>query len=86
MSQLKHISSDINYEASYGDNKSNVVTLFEREYVSGLLLRHRGNVSAAAREAQMDRKHLHDLIVKHGLHNVRLALREASPETRRTGT
>ena len=32
-----------------------------------LLERHDGNISAAAREAKMDRKHLYDLARKHGL-------------------
>ena len=32
-----------------------------------LLARHAGNVSAAARDAKMDRKHLHDMAKKHGL-------------------
>jgi hypothetical protein len=32
-----------------------------------LLSRHGNNVSAAAREAKMDRKHLHDMAKKHGL-------------------
>jgi hypothetical protein len=35
--------------------------------VSWLLERHGGNISAAAREARMDRKHLYDLARKHGL-------------------
>ena len=40
---------------------------FEKRYVSWLLERHEGNVSAAAREADMDRKYLHKLAKKHGL-------------------
>ena len=39
----------------------------EKRYVKWLLARHTGNVSAAAREARMDRKHLHDMAKKHGL-------------------
>jgi transcriptional regulator with GAF, ATPase, and Fis domain len=40
---------------------------FERNYVSWLLARHAGNVSSAARAADMDRKYLHKLAKKHGL-------------------
>ena len=40
---------------------------FEKSYVSWLLGRHKGNISAAAREARMARKHLYDLARKHGL-------------------
>jgi len=40
---------------------------FERRYVSGLLERSGGNVSAAAREARMDRTYLIKLIARHGL-------------------
>jgi transcriptional regulator with GAF, ATPase, and Fis domain len=40
---------------------------FERRYVSWLLTSHHGNVSSAARAADMDRKYLHKLAKKHGL-------------------
>ncbi len=52
---------------SYGQTRSAFECDFERKYVSWLLERHHGNISAAAREARMDRKHLHDLAKKHGL-------------------
>ena len=51
---------------SYGQNKDVVVRAFEHDYVKLLLDRHNGNVSAAAREARMDRKHLFELARKHG--------------------
>ena len=52
---------------SYRDTRAKYDSEFERRYVKWLLGRHGGNVSAAAREARMDRKHLHDMAKKHGL-------------------
>jgi len=52
---------------SYRDTRAKFDALFEKKYVTWLLGRHSGNISAAAREAQMDRKHLSDLAKKHGL-------------------
>jgi two-component system response regulator GlrR len=37
----------------------------ERQFLESLLHKHQGNVSAAAREAGIDRKHLHRLIARH---------------------
>jgi DNA-binding NtrC family response regulator len=44
-----------------------VVDQFERQYLQVLLERHAGNLSAAARGAEVDRKHLRELLRKHGL-------------------
>jgi transcriptional regulator with GAF, ATPase, and Fis domain len=52
---------------SYRDTRAKYDAEFEKRYVKWLLGRHNGNVSAAAREAKMDRKHLHDMAKKHGL-------------------
>ena len=52
---------------SYRETRAKYDGDFERRYVKWLLGRHGGNVSAAAREAKMDRKHLHDMAKKHGL-------------------
>jgi transcriptional regulator of acetoin/glycerol metabolism len=40
---------------------------FESKYVAWLLAAHDGNISSAARAADMDRKYLHKLAKKHGL-------------------
>lgn len=53
--------------ASYRDTRAKFDGEFETRYVKWLLGRHNGNVSAAAREARMDRKHLYDMAKKHGL-------------------
>jgi transcriptional regulator with GAF, ATPase, and Fis domain len=52
---------------TYRETRAKYDTEFERRYVKWLLGRHGGNVSAAARDAKMDRKHLHDMAKKHGL-------------------
>jgi DNA-binding NtrC family response regulator len=60
---------------SYGQTRAALESEFERRYVSWLLERQHGNLSAAAREARMDRKHLHDLAKKHGLRSSKTAVR-----------
>jgi transcriptional regulator with GAF, ATPase, and Fis domain len=54
-------------EKSYRETRAHFDAEFERRYVKWILQRHHGNISAAAREARMDRKHLHDMAKKHGL-------------------
>jgi DNA-binding NtrC family response regulator len=57
--------------STYRETRGLFEANFERRYIRWLLLRHRGNISAAAREAKMDRKHLYDLARKHGLRGER---------------
>jgi len=54
-------------DKSYRETRAKFEGEFERRYVKWLLQRHGGNVSAAARDAKMDRKHLHELAKKHGI-------------------
>jgi transcriptional regulator with GAF, ATPase, and Fis domain len=62
-------SSDLqmtfNPNLSYRANKEIWNDMFERRYLTWLLARAEGNISRAAREADMDRKYLHKLIKKH---------------------
>jgi DNA-binding NtrC family response regulator len=44
-----------------------MIEAFEREYVRGLLAKHEGNISKAARVAGIDRVYLHRLIKKYEL-------------------
>lgn len=60
---------------SYGQTRAALESEFESRYVSWLLARQNGNLSAAAREARMDRKHLHDLAKKHGLRSSKVVAR-----------
>ena len=52
---------------SYRETREAWENDFERRYVAWLLGCHSGNVSSAARAADMDRKYLHKLAKKHGL-------------------
>jgi DNA-binding NtrC family response regulator len=47
--------------------KERVVADFERRYLEALLKTCDGNISRAARQAQMDRMHLHKLVQRYGL-------------------
>ena len=51
----------------FKEAKGQLVEMFEREYIEELVKRHKLNISAAAREAQIDRKHLRELVRKYGL-------------------
>jgi DNA-binding NtrC family response regulator len=52
-------------ERPFKEAKQHVVESFEKEYLQELLHRNKGNVSKAAREAKIDRKHLRNLLVKY---------------------
>ena len=60
-------TGSVNVDLPFKIAKAQVVDNFEREYVRALLKRHDGNLSAAARAAEVDRKHLRELLRKHGL-------------------
>jgi transcriptional regulator with GAF, ATPase, and Fis domain len=52
---------------SFRDTKEKWNELFERRYLTWLLKRADGNISKAARDADMDRKYLHKLLRKYGI-------------------
>ena len=54
-------------ELPFKDAKDQMVEAFEREYLLDLIERHDGNVSKAARAADMDRKSITRLMKKHGI-------------------
>ncbi len=54
-------------EAPFRVQKERHTDDFERRYLTWLMARAGGNISRAARDADMDRKYLHKLLKKHGL-------------------
>ena len=57
----------VNIDLPFKEAKAQVIDNFEREYIRELLKRHNGNLSAASRSAEVDRKHFRELLRKHGL-------------------
>jgi DNA-binding NtrC family response regulator len=64
-------TSDFEPGVSYREERARCEADFERRYVGWLLDRHDGNLSAAARAAEMDRKYLDKLARKHQLKPLR---------------
>jgi two-component system, NtrC family, response regulator GlrR len=65
-SSLASASSDM-LELPFKEAKAALVESFERDYLTALLARHRGNISRAASEAGIDRNYIHRLVKKYGL-------------------
>ena len=57
----------IDSEMPFKDAKQQIVENFEKEYLAELLQRNNYNLSKAAREAKIDRKHLRNLLKKYDL-------------------
>ncbi|MEZ4296393.1 MAG: sigma 54-interacting transcriptional regulator [Polyangiaceae bacterium] len=58
---------EVDLEKPFRVAKEEMITSFERRYLTALLKWSGGNVSLAARKAQVDRMHLHRLLQNHGL-------------------
>lgn len=56
---------NLSFDRPFKEAKQAVVESFEKEYLQELLERNKGNVSKAAREAKIDRKHLRNLLIKY---------------------
>lgn len=54
--------------AAFAAAKQRAVSRFERSYLEALMKRAGGNISRAAREAELARHHLRELLRKHGLY------------------
>jgi transcriptional regulator with GAF, ATPase, and Fis domain len=60
-------ASRIDIELPFKDAKDQVIEGFERAYLTALFAWAEGNVSRAARKANLDRMYLHRLLQRHGL-------------------
>ena len=60
-------SLGVRTDLPFKEAKGQLVEFFELEYIVDLMRRHKMNLSAAAREAQIDRKHLRELIRKYDI-------------------
>jgi DNA-binding NtrC family response regulator len=54
-------------ESTFKDAKERWVSTFERDYILTLLKKNKGNISHAAREADIDRKYFRKLMKKYGI-------------------
>ncbi len=57
----------VTYTKPFKDAKDELIRGFEREYLTRMLAKTRGNIAKAARDAGLDRKHLYSLLHKYGL-------------------
>jgi DNA-binding NtrC family response regulator len=57
----------VDVDKPFKEAKQAIVESFEKEYLQELLTKYKGNVSKAAREAKIDRKHLRNLLIKYGI-------------------
>jgi len=60
-------SSEEVFELPFKEAKGRLIESFERDYLTHLLRRHRGNISRAAAEAGIDRNYIHRLVKKYNL-------------------
>lgn len=69
---------DFDPTLTFREQKERAVELFEEAYLDWLVQRAEGNISRAAREADMDRKYLHKLLRRYGIDAKQYAARGRS--------
>jgi DNA-binding NtrC family response regulator len=60
-------ASHENLTGTFKERKEHVVASWERDYIVQLLKKNNGNISHAAREADIDRKYFRKLMKKYGI-------------------
>jgi DNA-binding NtrC family response regulator len=61
------VAQPVHADLNFRDAKENWLGTFERDYLAAILARHGGNLSQAARDADVDRKHFRRLARKYNL-------------------
>ncbi len=61
------VIADIDLSKAFRESKDSIIADFERRYLRALLAWAQGNVSKAARKANLDRMYLHRLLQRHGI-------------------
>jgi DNA-binding NtrC family response regulator len=51
----------------FQDEKKNIIESFEEKYLSSMLMKHKGNISASARESGLDYKNFHSKLKKYNI-------------------
>ncbi len=66
-SQTGNAGLQVDASLTYAEAKRRILDEFEQQYLSALLRTHDGNVSKAARTADLDRPYMYKLLYRHGL-------------------
>ncbi|HVV85146.1 MAG TPA: helix-turn-helix domain-containing protein, partial [Kofleriaceae bacterium] len=66
--------------ATFKDAKERWVSSFERDYIVSLLRKHGGNISHAARDADIDRKYFRKLMKKYEIEALGAGTDDEDPE------
>lgn len=66
-SSAKSVEASIDTSRPFKELKADLVDSFEKSYIEKILEENGGNISASARQAGVDRKHLERLVRKHGI-------------------
>jgi DNA-binding NtrC family response regulator len=62
----------VSTDRPFHEAKADAIAAFEKAYLHELLSRHGGNISQAARDAGIDRKTIHRMLMKYDLDDARL--------------
>ncbi|MCC6746214.1 MAG: sigma 54-interacting transcriptional regulator [Deltaproteobacteria bacterium] len=64
---VANVAAGATIDSTFKDAKEKWISSFERDYIVGLLRKNNGNISHAAREADIDRKYFRKLMRKYGI-------------------